>query len=264
MGKITENSNYEQEIYLIETTDPVQGGVNGVSNKQAHQLANRTAYLKADVDAKALQISAMQTQINNLTQKLEALGGANLNEMQALLNKTFTLASQAVPVGAILGVSCRYDKSPKGWIYCAGQEVSRVEYKNLYEKINRDYGAGDGDKTFNVPDYRGKFLRGFKEGLTLEAYQTQQDAIRNITGSFEGNIVSSVLGRDGVTNPDLGNHNHGALYGKNTNMSYRYGYIQGVYHGGSINFDASKALGADHIADEIRPINQAVYYYIKY
>lgn len=263
MGRITENSNYEQEIYLIEPTDPVQGGVNGVSNKQAHQLANRTAYLKADVDAKAVQISAMQAQINTLTQKLEALGGANLNEMQALLNKVVVSIREAAPVGFISGESVR-TKTPKGWIYCAGQEVSRVEYKNLYEKIGRNYGAGDGDKTFNVPDYRGKFLRGFKENVTLATHLTQLDAIRNIIGSFEGNIVSSVLGRDGVTNPDLGNHNHGALYGKNTNKSYRYGYTQGVYHSGSINFDASIALGAEHIADEIRPINQAVYYYIKY
>jgi hypothetical protein len=33
-------------VYQIEEDDPVQGGPNGVSNRQAQQLANRTLWLK--------------------------------------------------------------------------------------------------------------------------------------------------------------------------------------------------------------------------
>ncbi|MCC4118806.1 hypothetical protein LLG90_25975, partial [Aromatoleum toluclasticum] len=42
---------WENGIYRIETTDPVLGGENGIANAGIKQLANRTAYLKALVDA---------------------------------------------------------------------------------------------------------------------------------------------------------------------------------------------------------------------
>lgn len=50
MGKITEQQQWEEDIYLIEKQDKVLGGELGVINVQAKQLANRTKYLKAQVD----------------------------------------------------------------------------------------------------------------------------------------------------------------------------------------------------------------------
>lgn len=38
-------------IYQLETNDPVMGGADGIDNLQAKQLAKRTAYLKAQVEA---------------------------------------------------------------------------------------------------------------------------------------------------------------------------------------------------------------------
>ena len=51
MGKITEQQQWEEDIYLIEKQDKVLGGELGVINVQAKQLANRTKYLKGQVDA---------------------------------------------------------------------------------------------------------------------------------------------------------------------------------------------------------------------
>lgn len=50
MGKITEQQQWEDGIYLIEKQDKVLGGELGVINVQAKQLANRTKYLKGKVD----------------------------------------------------------------------------------------------------------------------------------------------------------------------------------------------------------------------
>ena len=50
MGKITEQQQWEEDIYLIEKQDKVLGGELGVINIQAKQLANRTKYLKFQVD----------------------------------------------------------------------------------------------------------------------------------------------------------------------------------------------------------------------
>ena len=51
MANLVESSVWEAGIYQLETTDPVIGGPEGVDNKQAKQLANRTVYLKSDIDA---------------------------------------------------------------------------------------------------------------------------------------------------------------------------------------------------------------------
>ncbi|WP_375372883.1 tail fiber protein [Salmonella sp. SG203] len=46
MGKLTEITQWEEDIYQLETSDPVVGGPDGVSNKPQKQLANRTQWLK--------------------------------------------------------------------------------------------------------------------------------------------------------------------------------------------------------------------------
>ncbi|AIS97131.1 MULTISPECIES: hypothetical protein [pseudomallei group] len=50
MGKLVETSQWEEDLYQIETGDPVEGGPDGVSNKQAKQLGGRTRYLKQQVE----------------------------------------------------------------------------------------------------------------------------------------------------------------------------------------------------------------------
>ena len=50
MAVITENPVWESSIRLIDPNDPVQGGAGGVDNVPHEQLANRTAYLKQEVE----------------------------------------------------------------------------------------------------------------------------------------------------------------------------------------------------------------------
>lgn len=45
---------------------------------------------------------------------------------------------------------------PRGWLWCAGQEVSRADYPALFAAIGTTHGAGNGTTTFNVPDRRGR------------------------------------------------------------------------------------------------------------
>lgn len=51
MSNLNESATWEAGIYQLEETDPVQGGLNGISNTQAKQLANRTKYLKQEIEA---------------------------------------------------------------------------------------------------------------------------------------------------------------------------------------------------------------------
>ena len=49
---------------------------------------------------------------------------------------------------------------PDGWLLCAGQEISRETYANLFTVIGDAYGIGDGSTTFNLPDLRGRMPMG--------------------------------------------------------------------------------------------------------
>lgn len=73
MGVIKETANWESSIYQIEPTDPVLAGENGPANTQARQLANRTAYLKTQDDAKTAEISAARGTYGNLNERITAL-----------------------------------------------------------------------------------------------------------------------------------------------------------------------------------------------
>lgn len=57
---------------------------------------------------------------------------------------------------------------PSGWLECNGAAVSRTTYANLFAAIGTTYGAGNGTTTFNLPDLRGMFVRGWDNGRSLD------------------------------------------------------------------------------------------------
>ncbi|MGR6981218.1 tail fiber protein [Testudinibacter sp. P27/CKL/0425] len=61
MANLIETSTYETGIYQLEKTDPVVAGKDGISNKQAQQLANRTKYLKGEQDKLKTATAAAST-----------------------------------------------------------------------------------------------------------------------------------------------------------------------------------------------------------
>ena len=47
-----------------------------------------------------------------------------------------------------------------GWLFCDGRLLHGQEYPALHGVIGAAFGGDDGAKTFNLPDLRGRFLRG--------------------------------------------------------------------------------------------------------
>lgn len=67
---------------------------------------------------------------------------------------------------------------PTGWLKANGAAVSRVLYPALFTAIGTVWGAGDGSTTFNVPDARGNFTRGWADGGSVDpgrAFGSLQD-----------------------------------------------------------------------------------------
>jgi len=57
--------------------------------------------------------------------------------------------------------------APYGYLVCDGRQVSRTEYAQLFLSIGTTHGQGNGSTTFNLPDYRGMFLRGRVDVTTI-------------------------------------------------------------------------------------------------
>lgn len=64
------------------------------------------------------------------------------------------------------------DVVPFGYLECNGAAVSRTTYSNLYVVIGTRWGVGDGSTTFNLPETRGEFLRGWDHGRGIDATRT--------------------------------------------------------------------------------------------
>lgn len=57
---------------------------------------------------------------------------------------------------------------PSGWLRADGSAVSRAQYADLYAVIGTTFGTGDGISTFNLPDLRGEFVRGWDDGRGID------------------------------------------------------------------------------------------------
>jgi microcystin-dependent protein len=118
---------------------------------------------------------------NELSNSLDRLGRG---PMQAILQMAgFRIANVGAPVaqtdvarladfgnylpaGTILmhGASA----APLGWLECDGSAVSRTGQAALFAAIGTGWGTGDGSTTFNLPDMRGYFPRGWDHAAGVD------------------------------------------------------------------------------------------------
>lgn len=96
------------------------------------------------------------------------------------------IAKRGTPVGSIEYFAM--EVAPAGYLKADGAAVGRTTYPDLFAAIGTTFGTGDGETTFNLPDLRGEFVRGFDDGRNVDSGrlfgQAQGDAIRNITGTL--------------------------------------------------------------------------------
>lgn len=73
--------------------------------------------------------------------------------------------SSGVAIGNIIPHSIT--SIPQGFLACDGSAVSRSTYSSLFAVIGTNYGAGDGSTTFNLPDLRYSFMRGYGANISV-------------------------------------------------------------------------------------------------
>ena len=144
--------------------------------------------------------------------KNEILGGAGaafdtLKELQNALGGDADFAAtvagkiaEAAPSGMIAYFAGQ--TAPAGWLKANGAAVSRTAYARLFAAVGTTYGAGDGKTTFNLPDLRGEFLRGWDDargidtGRAFGSVQAQSvpdhyHGIGNVSSSDDGFFVNA-------------------------------------------------------------------------
>lgn len=127
----------------------------------------------------------------------------------------YTNPSKSAPTGAINGFPT--STIPNGWLECDGSSqdsVADTSLAALFTLIGTDYG-GTGADDFNVPNYRGEFLRGHDGGSANDPdAATRTDRGDGTTGDNVGTKQAENTG------PHL--HAKGTLATSNEN-SHRHG-----------------------------------------
>jgi microcystin-dependent protein len=155
--------------------------------------------------------------------------------------------------------------APIGWLLCDGSLISQSTYSALFSSIGGSFGISGG--FFNIPDFRGRFLRGVSGVSPNDPNKTTRTAM-NIGGNV-GNLIGSIQSNstavNGLTISDAG-HFH---YISNTSQTQ--------LGSGKITCGSDGPEGANPYTDttssnvslgtgdsETRPLNAYIQFIIKY
>lgn len=84
----------------------------------------------------------------------------------SLMTNIVNNIKEASPTGVV--IDWPLATPPSGFLMCDGSAISRTTYAALFAVIGTTYGAGDGSSTFNLPDRRGEFVRGWDNGAARD------------------------------------------------------------------------------------------------
>jgi len=175
-------------------------------------------------------------------------------------NLSFSIV-QGVPSGAVFCIAVA--SVPSGYLECNGAAVSRTTYAALFAVIGTQYGSGNGSSTFNIPDLRGEFIRGFDNGRGVDSgrsvasSQSDQNKQHNHSASSSSSVTDP--GHTHTMNMNQGNiiSSGGAFGLKDSGTATRINS-----NSTGISVSTSTSIGNDG-GNETRPRNIAMMYVIK-
>lgn len=165
----------------------------------------------------------------------------------ATRNETYFVRS--LDLVAQIATFARID-APAGWLVCDGRAVSRATYSDLFDAIGTLYGAGDGSTTFNLPDCRNEFMRGWngnsgsvgnKAAQSIQSHSHTASSNSSGTHNHLVSIANSGAHSHGASTDSSGTHQHATSWGEFTTAWAKYGV-----NGGSRGNIGSAATDADN------------------
>lgn len=223
------------------------------------------------VDSSKTKVSSTDSTSGYLNEKLLAGDGITLTKGNTGANETYTVSftGTGVPTGAIIAFPIA--TAPNGYLACDGSAVSRTTYADLFAFLGTMYGVGDGSTTFNLPNYKGMFLRGWANGSSNDPDRSSR------TDRGDGTVGDNIGTRQGFINYS---HTHTASSSTSASGSGGFGWVypKAVETSGATDYGygpAGISISASTTTtttttvyasggNETRPINVNVLYCIKY
>ena len=297
MANLTEISNWEDGIYRIETSDPVLGGEEGIANKSIKQLANRTKYLKGQVDNINRERTGYATKTSPafIGVPTAPTAAASTNNAQ-IATTAFVKTAIAALVGSApaaldtleeLARALAGDANLKATLLAEiGKKANATDFNALHDlfigipipyplsTVPTGCLAMNGQRfdtrrypklaqkypSGQLPDLRGEFIRGWDNGREVD--------VRRTLLSTQGDAIRNITGGSDNILKSKTTANRGAFSGsetdwrptladRSTNLNSINTGDSYVYKEMNIGFDASRVVPT---ANENRPRNIAFHY----
>ena len=229
---VTEQKNMLVEVCQSKTDEVIEG----LNYYKERIILNADEAFEALSEVRRIEAAINENIALSEGYKNEAKDNADVCQMLSFMT--------GLPVGSVITSSA---EEMSGYLLANGAEVSRDTYSNLFTVIGTTYGGGDGRNTFNIPDFRGCFIRGLG-GDATDAGVKQGCAAPNISGTFHIRGIGGMWGA--FTRETMASSVEGT--GSVASQSYR------------LTFNASDYNSTYGAANEVRPINHALNYFIKY
>lgn len=150
-----------------------------VDNSQAENATGRyrrrtaTGWTTANASETAYGVIrlASQDEVDNGTSTVSAVTPATLHGLTQGDPTALALrASLGISDGVMPGFPAMWTgpTPPTGWLVRDGSAISRAAYPELFAAIGTRYGAGNGTTTFNLPDDKGVFERGWDSSGSID------------------------------------------------------------------------------------------------
>ena len=161
----TNTTQIATTAFVVSSFLPLAGGTVTGNIKLNAQSDIRFADA-ASTNYVALQAPA--TVATDLTLTLPATDGSNGQALTTNGSGALAFATVGgVPVGAVFYFAASTE--PTGFLKCNGAAVPRTgQYAALFAVTGTTYGVGNGTTTFNLPDLRGEFIRGWDDGKGVD------------------------------------------------------------------------------------------------
>jgi phage gp45-like len=228
-------SNKDQDVFKVNNTSFDSKYLIGSATTGFRTQVNNNSY------ANLLGLGNTQVNIttNNASITFTAGGG---NAVNIAVDSTFNMTPTASIITRVVsGV-------PAGFLACVGGNVSRTTYARLFGVISTTYGAGDGSTTFGLPDFEGCFLRGAGT-QTIGGVAYAAAAV----GTAQQDSVLEAY-NEGFWNVDAGGGGSSRSVRSRLQLT---GDPEDTGGNSTTKFTRQNAT-------ENRPVNHAVYYFIRY
>ena len=194
----TNTTQIATTAFVVSSYLPLAGGTVTGNIKLNAQSDIRFA----DADSSNyVALQAPETVASNLTLTLPATTGSSGQALTTDGSGALSFATiTGVPVGAVFYFAA--STAPTGYVKANGAAVSREgTFAALFAVIGTTYGAGDGGTTFNLPDLRGEFIRGWDDARGVDASRAFGSAQGDLTKLVSHTHNTQFVGSNNANNP---------------------------------------------------------------